>query len=169
MLWSKKKLVKGLVYSKMRRSDPLFMQKQRYLIVAMMCFGSLFSASANAGVTEKLQRIVGAVDLSAQPTEEAFLKMLETACENNSCSVDENKDLQRVGQKIVLCKTESLAAEGYNNKDISTMCASQQPMFACDSLPNALLRKMCYSGNNYSLQTWKDKESKMKSRTPASR
>lgn len=137
--------------------------------LTLVFISSTLSVHVRAEVTGKIQRIVNAVDMVGFSTEEEFSKMLATACENNSCSAVEAKEIQTVGNKIILCKMDQLKAEGIVNKDAKIICESQQAMFGCDSLPNSLLRKMCYSGNSYSLKTWKDKESKMKSRAPASR
>lgn len=123
----------------------------------------------NSIYTMKIKRIVNAIDLGNFPTEEKYLGMLKTACERNSCSAIEKQTVQSVGQQIVNCQIKHLKSHNIENSDATTICQSKQAMLGCDSLATSLLRKMCYTGNRYSLSVWKQKEKKTyKNRMPAS-
>lgn len=119
--------------------------------------------------TEKIKRVVNAIDIGNFTTDKSYLKMLATACKRNQCSPLETQTIQSVGEQIIHCKIKHLKAHGIENPDANSICESTQAMYGCDSLPSQILRKMCYTGNNYSLSVWKQKERKFKSRMPASK
>ena len=118
--------------------------------------------------TTKVKRIVNAINIGDYTTDSEYYKMLSVACKRNQCSSLEKQTIRAVGKQIVLCKITHLKAHGIENPDATNICESKQAMFGCDSLANPLFRKMCYAGNNYSLNILKTKELKMKKRSPAS-
>ena len=124
--------------------------------------------SHNSIYTQKIKRVVNAVDIGDFNTESGFIDVLKTACERNKCSTLETQTIQSIGQQMVFCRVTHLKAHGIDNPSATTLCNSKQAMYGCDSLATPLFRKMCYTGNNYNLKVWQQKESKYKSRMPAS-
>lgn len=118
--------------------------------------------------TQKIKRIVNAIDLGDLNLESDLIARLKTSCERNQCSPLEIQTIQNVGQQLILCRVKHLKAHGIINQSAITLCNSKQVILGCDTLATPLFRKMCYSGNNYSLSLWKQKEAKFKSRRPAS-
>ncbi len=127
--------------------------------------------SHNSIYTEKIKRIVNAVNIGDFSTDNDYFSMLQTACERNKCSVQESKTIQSVGQQIVYCQIKHLKAHAIENSDATYICQSKQAILGCDSLSTSLLRKMCYTGNRYSLKTWQEMELRIgsKKRMPASK
>ncbi len=118
--------------------------------------------------TDKLVRIVNAMNLGRFDSEDQYFSMLKTACQRNQCSPLEHETITNIGQQIVGCQIKHLKAHGIINQDATSICESKQAIFGCDSLATSLLRKMCYSGNNYSMKVWRTKEMKLQRRLPAS-
>ena len=121
--------------------------------------------------TSKIKRIVNALNVGNFSTEKDFINQLIIACETNKCSTLETQTIQSVGQQIALCHIRHLKAHNIENSDATNLCNSQQVMLGCDTLATPLMRKMCYTGNKYSLKIWQEKELKIKSRKrmPASK
>lgn len=124
--------------------------------------------SHNTIYTKKIKRIVNAVNIGDFSKESDYMKMLQTACQRNKCNGIETQTIRSVGHQIVHCKITHLKAHGIENPDAVSICNSKNAMIGCDSLSTPLLRKMCYTGNNYSLQVLRQKETKMQRRMPAS-
>ncbi len=120
--------------------------------------------------TAKIIRIVNALNVGEFDSDDQYFKMLNTACKRNKCTSLETQTVQSVGQQIVYCQIKHLKSHGIENSDATALCESKQAIFGCDSLPKPLLRKMCYTGNKYSLKTWQEKEIRLRSkkRMPAS-
>lgn len=118
--------------------------------------------------TKKVMRIVNALNVGDYKTQNEYVDMLSTACKRNQCSSAEVQGVQIVGQEIVLCRLKHLKAHGISNPDANAICGTSQAKLACDTIATPLLRKMCYTGNNYNLAELQKKESKMKNRMPAS-
>lgn len=118
--------------------------------------------------TAKLVAIVNALNVGSFNTETAYQRQLSTACQRNQCSSLEKQTIKSIGQQIVHCKLKHLKSHKIVNSDANVICGSEQAMLGCDSLATPLLRKMCYTGNRYSLKALKLKERNMKKRLPAS-
>lgn len=114
--------------------------------------------SHNSIYTPKIKRIVNAINIGDYKTEDQYFDMLQTACNRNQCSPMEKQTIKSVGEQIVFCQVKHLKAHGIDNPDATNICQSQQAMLGCDTLATSLLRKMCYTGNKYSLRTWQEKE-----------
>ncbi len=127
--------------------------------------------SHNSIYTPKIKRIVNAMNIGEFSTDTEYFAMLKTACDRNKCSSLETQTIQSVGQQIVFCQIKHLKAHGIENPDATSICKSSQAMLGCDTLATSLLRKMCYTGNQYSLKTWQEKElrNKARNRMPASK
>ena len=124
--------------------------------------------SHNTIYTAKIKRVVNAVNIGDFTTDSQYYSMLKTACERNKCTNLEKQTIQSVGKQLVACQIKHLKSHGIENPDATNICGAKQAIFGCDSLASPLLRKMCYSGNKYSLNTLQQKERKIKSRAPAS-
>ncbi len=127
------------------------------------------SDAHNTIYTKKIKRIINAINVGDFLSEEEYLKMLQTACKRNACNSVEKETVIDVGQQIIHCKIEHLKVHGIENADAISICNSTNAMIGCDSLATPLLRKMCYTGNNYSLQVLKNKEYRLLNRVPASK
>jgi hypothetical protein len=122
----------------------------------------------NTIYTKKIKRIVNAVNVGDFSKESEYMEMLQTACQRNRCNNIETQTIRSVGHQIVHCKITHLEAHGIKNPDAISICNSKNAMIGCDTLATPLLRKMCYTGNSYSLRVLRQKEAQMKSRMPAS-
>jgi hypothetical protein len=118
--------------------------------------------------TENIIRIVNALDVGSFQTEKDYFKMLITACERNNCSTLEKQNIQLVGEQIINCQIKHLKSHKIANTDAKNICESKQALLGCDTLVTPLLRKMCYTGNQYDLNALIEKEKRMKNRLPAS-
>lgn len=123
----------------------------------------------NSIYTMKIKRIVNAINLGNFSTDKKYFDVLEVACERNKCSDLEKQTILSVGQQLVNCQVKHLKSHQIENADANSICESKQAIFGCDSLSTSLLRRMCYTGNNYDLALWETKEKKLKSRLPASK
>lgn len=118
--------------------------------------------------TAKVKRIVKAINIGDHSTEMEYLDMLALSCQRNKCDSTETETVQMVGKQIINCQISHLKSHQVENQDATNICISKNAMLGCDSLATPLLRKMCYTGNNYSLKTYDQKEKKIKNRLPAS-
>ena len=119
--------------------------------------------------TAKLIAIVNALNVGQFDSEKAYQEQLKVACDRNRCTKLEQQTIQSIGHQIINCKLTHLKAHGIINSDANNLCQADQAILGCDSLPNSLLRKMCYTSNKYSLQTLKVKEQRLSKRRPASK
>ena len=151
--------------------------KQITLITALL-FAS-FSLSAQSGkeikdshstiYTQKVKRIVNAINVGDYENQKDYAQMLKTACQRNNCSAAEKQGIKIIGEEIVHCRLTHLKAHGIDNSDARALCDNKQSALGCDTLANSLLRKMCYTGNKYSLSELQRKEANLKKRAPASK
>lgn len=137
------------------------------LILPVILWVSL-SWAQTSDFTKKTKDIIKAVDIGSFETEKAYMDMLKTACDRSSCNTLETIKIQEAGKHIVLCNMPYLKSNGLKNEHAQSICDHKQPVFGCDSHSTPLLRKMCYSANNYSLSLWEQKEKKLHNRIPAS-
>ena len=139
-----------------------------FLLIATPGFSKDVQDEHSTIYTTKVKRIVNALNVGDYETQKSYMDMLATACKRNSCTAPENKGIEIVGKEIVMCRLKHLKAHGIVNSDAVAICENPQAQFACDSIATPLLRKMCYTGNNYSLAELQRREKKMKNRMPAS-
>jgi hypothetical protein len=151
------------------------MKKSLVFLSLLFASSQLFGKSAQTNgqptiYTEKVKRIANAISVGIFNNDDEFYAMLKTACERNNCSLTERQTLQNVGQQMVFCHINHLKAHGIVNSDATYLCESKQSILGCDTLATPLLRKMCYTGNQYSIKTFQEKEIRLRSkrRTPAS-
>lgn len=157
----------------MRQAEILFM-KYAILFALVLSYSSLLHAKDHLKdkhstiYTTKVQRITSAINVGDFSSQDSYIKMLDTACQRNHCSPSELEGVRIVGEEIVLCRLTHLKAHGISNPDATSICETSQTQLACDTLATPLLRKMCYTGNNFSLADLIKKERQLKQRLPAS-
>ena len=152
----------------MRHSD-IFLMKTLTLLFTLLSLSICQANSKSNGFTKKTKDIILAVEVGRFETEKDYIKMLEVSCKRSQCSTLESIKVKEAGKHIVLCNMNYLAHNKLKNTDATNICGHKQPIFGCDSNSTPLLRKMCYSSNNFSLSLWKKKEFKIKNRLPASK
>ncbi len=119
--------------------------------------------------TQKVKRIVNALNVGDFQTQESYFEMLDTACDRNQCNPAEKEGIRIVGREIVFCRLKHLKAHGISNPDANSLCTTPQAQLGCNTLPSPLLRKMCYTGNKYKLSELMKVEIHLNKRLPASK
>lgn len=147
---------------------------QKFILFSLLYFISSVAFAENSMphstlYTSKVRTLVEALSLLHFQTDTEYLTALKTSCERSQCNDIEKKGILLAGEEVIRCQITHLKSHSILNKDAVMICEFPQPILACDSLRTPLLRKMCYHGNNYSLQALQNKENHFKksSRLPA--